>query len=500
MKKFILNSTEGGAKIKGTIPIPLCDFINKYCQKSIDKSKLTPFLKLADDGDDLIKKVIPLLQEDINNLNTIIKSSRIGIASSHGMKTLMNRRTYENLMKKKTEKIFENCLTEARQECANNPLEINYKFYEKILKNNTNERLKHIIKLSQCNYKHSEQAHHASIKNPLVNVAIYGASRAIQGRALKVDETLVNFLKDKKITFTRLERNTLILSTAKKASESLKKSYTDTLNLLKKYNKTKNDKLLRPVKPEKINLKDVEKYFTANNWAHPLIDAKKIINQYKHNPKISKTRYQQALKIYNKAVTMRNNAIKIAIQNETQNLDYERKLLKYNALLEQSKEAGDAGKKEKDFDKAVELLQKAVELLPDEIEGRWGLATAIHHSGDIKKAITEYKKLVEDFPDKVRFNFEYGQVLLLDNQIQEGLQEIGKAMEKTDEFDSFLIRIGEIYQHTELYNEAIIAYENYLNKFPYDTIAISKKAECHMEINETEMAEQLIAKAKKLKG
>ena len=490
MNRIIVNATEGGAKIKGTIQIPLCDFIKKYCQEPIDKSKLQPLLELADNGNELIEKVIPLLQDDIDNLDVIIKNSRAGIAASSGIKKLMNRKSYEKLMKKKTENVFEICLAEARKECENDFIAINHCFYEKLLKQINKPELRHIIKLSQYNFKHSEAAHLASIKNPLVNVAIYGASRAIQGRALKVNETLVNFLKDKKTAFTRMERNSLILNTAKKAAESLKKSYTETLELLKKYDETKDDKLLRPVNPEEINLDDAEDYFAVGNWAHPLLDSIRILKDLNHNE------YKKAKKIYEKAISIREEAIKKAKQNENENLDHERKLIQYNELIEQAK---DTGKKDKDFEKALSMLQQAIELLPDKIEGRWGLATALHHSGKIEEAIIEYKKLVDGFPDNARFKFEYGQALLINNQIQDGLHEIGKSMEMTNEFDPFLIRVGEIYEQTGMVEEALIAYENYLEKFPYDFSAWEKHGDCLIALGKESEAEDSYQKAKIIK-
>ena len=505
MKRMIVNSTEGGAKIKGTIQMPLCDFIKEHCQEPIDKSNITPLLTLADDGDKLIEKVIPLLQDDIDNLDVIIKSSRSGIAASRGIKKLMSRKAYEKLMKKKTEKIFETCLMEARKECGNDFIAINHCFYKKLLKQINKPKLHHIIKLSQCNFKHSEEAHIAAIKNPLVNVAIYGASRAIQGRTLKVDETLVTFLKDKKIAFIRMERNELILGTAKKAAESLKKSYTETLKLLKKYNETKDDKLLRPIEPEEINLDDAEEYFAVDNWAHPLLDSQKVMNEWKNKMSmigkqdLSHTSeiYKKAKTIYEKATAMRDEAIQKAKQNESDNLDHERKLLKYNKLIEKAK---DIGKKDKEFENALALLRQATELLPDEIEGRWGLATALHHSGKIEEAIVEYKKLIEDFPDNTRFKFEYGQVLLINNQIQDGLREIGKAMAETDEFDPFLIRIGEIYEKTGMIKEALIAYESYLEKFPYDFNVWILKHDCLKKIGMEKEAAEAYEKAKQIKG
>ena len=490
MKK-VFNSTEGGARIKGTTPIPLCDYIKEYCQETIDKSKLKPLLTYADNGDELVEKVIPLLQDDIDNLDTIIKSSRIAMAANIGMANLIERKKYQKLMKKKTEKLFNKIIAEAKAECeARQDFTLfNHLFYENLLKGIKKPELKHFIKLSQINYHHSTQAHQGAIRNPLVNVAIYGASRQIQGRELKAESGLIDFLKDIEIAKIRIKRNSLILKTAKKASESLRKSYKETLNLLEEYNDTKNDELLRPIIKEEINLDDAESYFETGNWAHPLIDSDKIMLTDKC---LNLKTYNKALEIYSKAINLRQEAIQQARLNEKENLPYERKLLKYNQLIEEAKEIG---KKGKDFEEATKLLKEATELLPEEIEGRWGYATALHHSKKLDEAIIEYQKLTDDFPDNAGFKFEFGQVLLVNNKTQEGLKEIGKAMEMTDEYDHFLVRVGEIYQESKMYDEALIAYENYLEKFPHDYKAWYNKSTCLGALNKNDEANKAQKKA-----
>ena len=72
MKRIVYNSTEGGVDIKGTVKIPLCDYIKKYCSKAINKDKLASLMTLADDADELIERVIPLLQSDIDVLDIVI--------------------------------------------------------------------------------------------------------------------------------------------------------------------------------------------------------------------------------------------------------------------------------------------------------------------------------------------------------------------------------------------------------------------------------------------
>jgi len=492
MNKLVVNSTEGGAHIKGSKRISLKNVIKKYCQDPIDKSVITPFLSYADNADELIKKVIPLLKQDIDNLNEIITNSKKGIAVSHGIKILINRPKYNRLLPKKTEKMFDKLNQKAIQEAQGNPLLVNQIFFEMAIAKLKKCRLKTIMIMSDKNFKYSEKAHIAAVKNPLVNVAIYGAIRQIATRGLKVDSTVNHFLKNKKDAIIRTERNMIILNAAKTASESLKKSYRKTLKLLKKYDKTKDHNLLTSFKKEPIVLKDAEDYFKAGNWAHPLLDAKKYMNQ----KECAIQKYEKAKKIYYKAIEMKNEAIQKAKKDEKEHHDKMIKLVKYNELLENAK---DAGRIDKNFDRALELMKEAIKLMPDEQEARWGLATALHHAQKIKEAIIEYKKLIKDFPDNNTFRFEYGQVLLLENDLQEGLKQIGIVMEKTDEFDSFLSKLGEIYEHAGMDKEALIAYNSYLKKYPYDYKIWNKKGDCLTALNRKATAKKAYQKALDIK-
>jgi len=490
---IIINSTEGGCHIKGSKRISLKNVIKKYCQNPIDKSVITPLLSHADNADELIKKVIPLLKQDIDNLNEIIINSRKGIAVSHGIKTLMNRPEYNRLLPKKTEKMFNKLNQKAIQESQGNQLLVNQLFFKMAIDKLKKCRLKTMMIMSEKNFIFSENAHIAAVKNPLVNVAIYGATRQIATRGLKVDPTINHFLKNKKDAIIRTERNMIILNAAKTASESLKKSYRKTLKLLKKYDKTKDDNLLTSFEKEPINLKDAEDYFKAGNWAHPLLDAKKYMNQ-KECCGIKK--YESAKRIYYKAIEMKDKAIYKAKEDEKEHHDKMIKLVKYNELLENAK---DAGRLDKDFDQALELMKEAIELMPDEQEARWGLATALHHAQKIEESIKEYKKLIEDFPDNNTFRFEYGQVLLLENDLKEGLKQIGIVMEKTDEFDSFLSRLGEIYEHAGMDKEALVAYSAYLKKYPYDYKIWNKKGDCLTALNRKATAKKAYQKALDIK-
>ncbi len=492
MNRIVVNSTEGGAKIKGTIQLSLKEVIEKYCQKPIDKSIIKPLLSPADNGDELIKKVIPLLKNDIKNLDEIIINSRKGIAVSHGIKTLISRPEYTKLLPKKKAKLFDELDKEAVKEAQGQPnLVITRLFFLKAIAKLKRSRLKTIMIMSEKNFIFSESAHVAAIKNPLVNVAIYGASRRIQSKDLKVNSSINHFLMNQKDAVIRTERNIVILKAAKTAGESLKKSYKKTLRLLRKYDKTKDDSLLTSSEVEPINLDDAEDYFKAGNWAHPLLDAKKLMKEadiFEH--------YEHAEYIFRKANDMKDKAIQKAKADEKKYHDKMTKLVKYNNSLENAK---DAGRLDKNFDKALSLMKEAIELMPDEQEARWGLATALHHAGELDESIKEYEKLVKDFPGHYRYQFEYGQVLLRNNQLQEGLKEIGKVMEKTEEFDNFLARLGDIYFEGKIFNEALIAYTSYLKKFPFSFEIWAKKGDCLMALNRPKLAQKAYEKTLKIK-
>jgi len=72
----IINSTQGGAKIKGAEQYAFIDALEKFCPDKIDKSILKPLLSYADDAEYLIDKVIPHLEVDIKTLENIIKHGK----------------------------------------------------------------------------------------------------------------------------------------------------------------------------------------------------------------------------------------------------------------------------------------------------------------------------------------------------------------------------------------------------------------------------------------
>jgi hypothetical protein len=469
-KSDVINATEGGADIKGTKKMMLKEVIEECCQQPIDKSRLEDLKTLADDGDKLITDVIPLLKQDIKNLDKIIKHGRRGLATGRGMRVLMKKDNYKGLLTKEKKKMLRELLAESVDRSEDERMGVNIIFYNRLISKLKKSKLKNISILAQKNYVASETTRIAATKNPLVSVAIYGASRRIWSRELKVKETFEHFLRNQKDALTRLERNALILNAAIESAKSLKPSYKKTLKLLKEYDKSKDDDLLIMKKKEAIDLSDSEEYFKADNWAHPLLDARRALKETE-----TTIPCHSAKTVLSRALGMRTAAIKNAEDEEKRNWENKKKLITYNELITRSRKEG---KENQNFEKALSLLEEATKLLPDKMEAKWGVATALHHSNQIPEAVKAYEKLLKEFPDNNRFKFEMGNVLLKNGDTMKGLTIIEEAMKATDEFDGFLSKVAQIYEHAGMKKSALKTYNSYLKKFPADYEVWNLKGVC----------------------
>lgn len=467
--KLIINATQGGAHLKGTKRMALKDVIEKYCKTPIDKKAIEPLLSVSDDGNELVKKSIPLLKKDIENLDVIIKQARLGLATAHGLEVIVGRKA---ALTREDEKRLKKIEVKWGKSNIKNAKNLDMFYLEKageVLKSPT---FSTIAKLSLRNYKFSIGCHEAAKKNALVGVAIYGANRRIGARDLAVKSQLSHFFKYKKDAQIRIERNKLILNAAMDAAKSLKKSYKETLKLLQKYDKTKDVTLLESQEKEPINLDDAQTFFDAGNFARPLLEARRVYTDRKYNMTDLE---KEAIEVECKALKMREEAIDKAKKEEEE--DNPSKLIEYVEMLYESKELG----REEKYKEATECLIRAVELFPEKEEARWGLATVCHHNKIYEESIKYYRGLVDDFPENHRYRFELGQTLIDAEIIQEGLKEIGKAMAESHDFDSYLGPLGELYNQSGLKAEALIAWDEYLKKYPGDYRIKSKRDELRKE-------------------
>lgn len=439
--RTIYNSTEGGCHIIGTERISLKEFIETKCLVEPKKHNIDKLIPLSENADEEITNAIPLVSNDIRNLNDVINFSK-------------------------------------------KALKVNKK-----LSNHRNLTKKEIKQLLKKNEELSNKANKASDKNCLVTLAIYGASRAIHTKKLEVKGKVRHLLRNENDFDIRLKRNEIILNAAFNAAKSLRRSYKTVLEILEKYDKTKDVKLLQEDKDIPINFKDVDTYFEAGNFAHPLLDAKRVLT---HLNDYSDETQHKANDIILKAYKMRDEAIekgKKMISEKSQDL------ILYNDLIEQSKIEG---RDNHNFDKAIELINKAIDLFPEKEEALWGLASTYYNLNRYEEALEIYEKLLKINPDNHRYFFEKCTTLLQMNNIVIALKELGKLMTVTKEYDYFLATVGDLYKESGVLEEAIEAYNEYLKIFPIDYKVWKKYSDCLFQYGESlhDNNEKILKRAK----
>jgi hypothetical protein len=413
LNKTVINSTEGGVHIQGTERMSLKDSLGKYAKNKIDKTVLDQLKTLAPDADNLIEEAIKRLKSDIELCDTIMKDGKMALDACINMEKLANQKRYsENSMKV----------------------------------------------MMETNELYSSKAEEAAKKCPLVAISILKTSRELHSNELHVEKTKAkNLLVDRSGLKIRIKRNKMIIEAARKAAKEVKGWCKKSLDILEKYNETKDGALLIEDSGYIPNLKDAEKFFDVGNWATPLIEARNCMSNV-IDPLVT-VDLRKELEVISKAEQMREDTIMKWKKEPDLSLQ-----IQYQALMDKSR---DLGMKEQKFDEALKLLEKARKLLPKEFPARWGIANSLTILKKTKQAIKEYEALLKDFPDNIDIQFEYG-CALLDIDANKGLTKMIETMQKTDKYDHMFIHVGNLYMKSNEFEKAIEAYEMYLKKYPND--------------------------------
>jgi Flp pilus assembly protein TadD len=433
--KIVINATEGGARIKGALQYTLREAIEKYAKFNINKKRIKNYSGLVENSDKIIKAVIPLLDYEIDIMKEVAGNAKKGLKTVEEMKKL----------------------------------------------NKGKENKEEIQELLKQNKEHSVKAQEKAQKLPLLGLMIYHESRLIQNKELKVTGKIRHVLKNRDDLEIRLNRNKIILTAAKKACEELIGLYKKTKQILQDH---LNGKDVLTSKEKYIpDISDAEEMFDAGNWGRPLLEAQQLLKM-KGLEQFDINRANSTIEI---AKQMRKESIE---RNKKENVDNSQ-LIRYFRYIEKARKKGQKA----EFQEALTLLKEAVALFPDREEGLWGYATILHHCKRIQEALKQYKKLMEIAPDNLQYKFEYGQVLMRED-IQAGMKVIGEVMAKTEEFDHFLVRVGDLYFEKGMYDQAIIAYENFHKKYPPDPGSLTNLAKSYTMIGKKRLADKLIRKYK----
>lgn len=408
--RIILNCTEGGARIKGSKQAILKDTLEKYAIKEKDKSLIQNKIKDNEVSIADAQNTIVLLNKELAKLHRVIKLANEGIKTAKQMESAKNEKRIGHLLKK--------------------------------------------------NKKVSDEASLLSTMNPLLKIMIYWAEKKIHNTEHYIepnDNVKLEYRKDD--LKVRIKRNKLILKAVKIAAEGLIPLYNETRDKLKKIC---NSESIEEVANDLINIRidDAKEYFDKGNFARPMTDARTLL-------KFSNNEQEKAecLSIIKEAEEMRELAILEAMENPTSPIEVE-----YSNEIYDGKEAGGV----KDYDKAYKHLSRAYELCPDKEEAIRGMAVVSQNLDKFDDSIKFYEILNEKYPDNHEYFYECGISYILNKQIKEGMEKIGKAMDISEakgEKDIYLAKmkfVGHLYEKAKMLDDAIKVYEQYYEQYPYD--------------------------------
>ena len=458
----IINATEGGARLEGAETMTLEEVIEEHgCPKYIDsmaimdpinKSVLTPLLTEVPDSKGLVNKAVDLMQADIKDLKEIIKLTQRSLV-------LLSRLKSKNTDKKK----FAKRLNE--------------------------------------NYQTTVDAKKLVDKNPLIALSVFWASKSIsqnryssarqeiKDKLNSKDKSDLSFFytKDgKEVLKIRIEANEIVMKASNDKAKDLLKDYEETLTEMEYLKENEELKPFESLNPAP-HLDDAETYFKNENWGHPLIEARRIIN----SKGTVNDEYCKAVTVDARCLTYRDAVIHEAKEEyDRQGKD---KIIKYNHYIELAHKEGRNQKEgvpeKRNFQKSLGYLLKAAEFDPDRPEAKWGIATTYHGIGDIEQAngnlteaaamqdrsIEAYKELIKEYPENLQFKFELGLVYLQVGFGADADKLFNTIFSSTDNYDWFLKSLAELYFSAGMIDEAKVAIDLYCSKFEFDPRGLKLK-------------------------
>ena len=434
----VVDCTEGGAELPRMDRMSLQKFLNSYSIESIDRD-FSHLYSFAEEYGKDIDQALELVEQDIKNLKDIKDNAEKGLV------------TCDELLQEKRSRGVKTILAE--------------------------------------NETYSKTAESLARLNPLVGISIYAESRRIQAKELRVKASIGHLLRDKDDLKIRVERNQIILKAAVKACNDLLPLFEKTFSILKEFKETGNEELLISEKDYSFDFSLCDSFFKNSNWARPLLESKRGLDLdllYSQNSGIR----SDVIDIYEHAIGMRSLEISEAIRKYKP--DETDALLEYNKYV---KEAQDAGR-EKKYEEALEKLEAAHKLKPEHEVALWGIATTTHFLGNVDRALSAFKKLHELYPDNYRYTFEYGTVMLC-TDIDAGLALISKVMEKTHDYDTFFMPMGDILISMNKIEEAEKSYKIYEEKYPFDKRILEKLVDVYTRLGDKKQKNAYLKKLRK---
>jgi len=169
---------------------------------------------------------------------------------------------------------------------------------------------------------------------------------------------------------------------------------------------------------------------------------------------------------------------------------------RYQEMLQEARTLGREGR---GLERALEILSRAVSLLPGRLEARWGLATTFHALGRLEEAEREYAALVGLEPDNHQLRYERGLVLIKLGRLGQGLEELVRAAEGNQNLASSLPQVGELFIRAGRPEAAVRVLENHLERQEADHRSWSRLGDCFLEMGKAEAAAASFRRALELR-
>ena len=128
----------------------------------------------------------------------------------------------------------------------------------------------------------------------------------------------------------------------------------------------------------------------------------------------------------------------------------------------------------------------------------WGVASASAQCDKFDDSITAYKQLIVDFPKNITYKFEFMQILLSDERLNEAIKEFQDIVELTTRYDYFYKIFAKIYFQRGIWESSLGCIDEYLKKFNFDIEGLKLKKDLIVRLNRTHELERIENKIKKL--
>ncbi|MCF7804595.1 MAG: tetratricopeptide repeat protein [Candidatus Marinimicrobia bacterium] len=163
-------------------------------------------------------------------------------------------------------------------------------------------------------------------------------------------------------------------------------------------------------------------------------------------------------------------------------------------------------------ERALELLKKAHELEPENLQAIQLLASVYIKENKVEEALNMYNQALEQEPENPDLYFnqailhiqlaqdynEASDSTKADQQYKEALESMERAVELRPEDVEAQIRLGELYQEMEMWEQAADTFRAVLEKQPENIAVMKKLAITVYRMGDPQKGQEILEKAKKL--